>query len=78
MCKIFFNMKIEINISDVAYSSNCQRLELRIQDGGKVKLYDEVFETKLANRNLVIRRMAESMADVLKDDVLKYLDKHIV
>lgn len=71
-------MKIEINISDVAYSSNNQRLELRIQDGGKVKLYDEVFETKLANRNLVIRRMAESMADVLKDDVLKYLDKHIV
>lgn len=71
-------MKIEINISDVAYSSNYQRLELRIQDGGKVKSYDEVFETKLANRNLVIRRMAESMAVVLKDDVLKYLDKHIV
>lgn len=74
--QIIYNMKIEINISDVEYSSKHKRLGIRIQDGGIVKSCDQVYEVDRAIAPLQDIFVSDIL-DLLKGEISNYLEKNI-
>lgn len=61
-------MKIEINFSEVEYSDRLKRVSIRIEEDGKVKGYDECYDSTL---------VAIDQAKVIGSSIATFLIKEV-
>lgn len=66
--QIKVTMKIEINFSEVEYSDRLKRVSIRIEEDGKVKMYDECYDSTL---------IAIDQAKVIGSSVARFLMKEV-
>lgn len=74
--QIKVTMKIEINFSEVEYSDRLKRVSIRIEEDGKVKMYDECYDSTLVAIDQA-KVIGSSIATFLMKEVQCFVEKNI-